>query len=45
MSDDLPLIMMYFNYQVSAYSAGLAGADPKAFDTLVSWNVHEWELK
>jgi peptide/nickel transport system substrate-binding protein len=45
MSDDLPLIMMYFNYQVSAYSAGLAGADPRAFDTLVSWNVHEWELK
>ena len=44
MSDELPLVMMYFNFQVSAYSAGLAGADSKAFDTLVSWNVHQ-ELK
>jgi hypothetical protein len=45
LSDDLPFVMMYFNHQVSAYSANLLGPDPGAFDTHVSWNLHEWELK
>jgi peptide/nickel transport system substrate-binding protein len=44
-SDEVPLIMLFFNFNVSAYSASLRGPDPKAFDTLVNWNIYEWELR
>jgi len=44
-SDDAAFIMLFFNYNVSAFSSAVHGADPKAFDTLINWNIHEWELK
>jgi hypothetical protein len=37
--------MLFFNYNVSAHAAAVHGPDPKAFDTLVNWNIHEWELR
>jgi peptide/nickel transport system substrate-binding protein len=44
-SDDAAFIMLFFNFNVSAHSAAVRGPDPKAFDTLVNWNIHEWELR
>jgi peptide/nickel transport system substrate-binding protein len=44
-SDDAAFIMLFFNFNVSAHSAAVRGPDPKAFDTLVNWNIHEWEMR
>ena len=44
-SDDVAFIMLFFNYNVSAHSSAVRGPDPKAFDTLVNWNIHEWEIR
>jgi hypothetical protein len=37
--------MLIFNYNVSAHSSAVTGPDPKAFDTLVDWNIYEWQIK
>lgn len=44
MSDEVGLIMLYFSYGANAYSSAVTGRDPHAFDTLIDWNIHEWQL-
>jgi peptide/nickel transport system substrate-binding protein len=43
--DELPYFFIYLNYNVSAHSAALRGPDPESVDTLLNWNVHEWEMR
>jgi peptide/nickel transport system substrate-binding protein len=45
LSDQLPVLPLYFNPGVLAYPTALRGVDLKAGDGEVSWNVHEWELR
>jgi peptide/nickel transport system substrate-binding protein len=45
LSDQLPVLPLYFNPGVLAYPAGLTGIDLKAGDGEASWNVHQWELR
>jgi peptide/nickel transport system substrate-binding protein len=42
-SDELPVLPLYYIFQVEARLSSLAG--PRAAGTSGSWNVHEWELK
>jgi ABC-type transport system substrate-binding protein len=44
-SDQVPSMMLYFNFYVSAHNAAVRGPDPNAYDTLVFWNIHEWEIR
>jgi ABC-type transport system substrate-binding protein len=44
-SDNLPAFMSFFNYYVNAHTSDLVGPDPTGYDTLVFWNMHEWELR
>jgi peptide/nickel transport system substrate-binding protein len=44
-SDQVPSMMLYFNFYVSAHNAAVHGPDPNAYDTLVFWNIHEWEIR
>src|SRR5579862_2822201 len=43
-SQALPMIMRYRNFDVSAYSSALTGPNPQALDSLVHWNIYDWEL-
>ncbi len=42
-SDELPVLPLYYIFQVEARRSSLAG--PRSAGTSGSWNVHEWELK
>lgn len=44
LTEELPITLILFNYNVSAFSSTVRGPDPKAFDTLINWNIHEWEI-
>lgn len=44
-SEQLPALMLFFNFGVSAHLAVLKGPDAGAIDSAVNWNVHEWELR
>jgi len=45
-SEQLPVIPLFFNFAASAYLNALHGPDPGAVnDTLITWNIHEWELR
>lgn len=44
-SEQLPALMLFFNFGVSAHLAALRGPDSRAIDSAVNWNVYEWELK
>jgi peptide/nickel transport system substrate-binding protein len=44
-SDDVGVLMLFFNYNVSAHTAAVTGPDAKAFDVLVDWNLESWQLK
>ena len=44
-SDQLPAFMTFFNYYVNAYTSDVSGPDPTAYDTLLFWNVHTWEMR
>jgi peptide/nickel transport system substrate-binding protein len=44
-ADQVPSMMLYFNFHVSAHNAAVVGPDPGAFDTLVFWDIHAWELR
>lgn len=44
-SEALPVFNLYFNFNVSAHTAAVVGSDPQAVDTLVNWNIHDWELR
>jgi peptide/nickel transport system substrate-binding protein len=45
LSDQLPVLPLYFNPGVLAYPSNLRGVELKAGDGEASWNVHEWELR
>lgn len=45
LSEELPVLPLYFNPGVIAFPSSLQGIDLKAGDGEVSWNVHEWELR
>lgn len=45
LTDQLPAIMLFFNFGVSAHLGTLHGPDPNAADSAVAWNVHEWEFR
>jgi peptide/nickel transport system substrate-binding protein len=45
LSDDVAVIMLFFNFNVSAHSAALTGPESNAFDTLIDWNVETWTMK
>jgi peptide/nickel transport system substrate-binding protein len=42
-SDDVPVISLFFDLQPIAFSSVLQGPGPFVSD--VSWNVHQWELR
>lgn len=45
-SEQLPVVPLFFNFGVSAYLGVLRGPDAAASDdTSISWNIHEWELR
>jgi peptide/nickel transport system substrate-binding protein len=44
-SGDLPIIMIWHNFQVVAYAASVIGPDTRSVRDLVPWNVHEWEMR
>jgi ABC-type transport system substrate-binding protein len=44
-SEQLPHFNLFWNFNVSAHSADVRGPDPQAVDTLVNWNVYEWEMR
>lgn len=44
-TEQLPVVPLFFNFGVSAYLSAVQGPDPGTVnDTLVTWNIHEWEL-
>jgi peptide/nickel transport system substrate-binding protein len=45
LSDELPALPLYYNFQVLAHSNALAGPLPISPETTVHWNAHEWTLK
>lgn len=44
-NDQLPGIFLYFNIGPEAHTAALRGVRPQSPETLVNWNMHEWEWK
>jgi peptide/nickel transport system substrate-binding protein len=44
-TDQVPGIMLYFNVDPLAYSTALKGPTLIAPETLVNWNMHEWEWR
>lgn len=44
LTDEIPITVLFFNFNVSAFSSAVRGPDPKAFDTLINYNIHEWEM-
>jgi ABC-type transport system substrate-binding protein len=45
MSEDLPVLSMYFSVDVVAHVAGVAGPQVVSSDTPTNWNVHEWTFQ
>jgi ABC-type transport system substrate-binding protein len=45
LNDQLPGIFLYFNIGPEAHTAALRGVRPQSPETLVNWNMHEWEWK
>ncbi len=43
-SDELPTIMLFFNYSVIAHTAALKGPTTHAPNTTPYWNLQDWEL-
>ncbi len=44
-SEEVAVIMLFFNFNVSAHSSAVTGPDSKAFDTLVDWNIDQWQMR
>jgi peptide/nickel transport system substrate-binding protein len=44
-NDQLPGIFLYHNIGPEAHTAALRGVRPQSPETLVNWNMHEWEWK
>jgi len=45
LNDELPGIFLYFNIGPEAHTGALRGVRPQSPETLVNWNMHEWEWK
>lgn len=47
LSEELPMIPLYFNLAPTAYAAQLIGPEQPAQipDPLISWNIHEWDWR
>ena len=45
LTDQLPGIMLYFNISPEAHVASLQGPRLQSPETLVNWNMHEWEWR
>ena len=45
LNDDLPVMPMYFNYEVLAHAAGLVGPSVAAPSTTMHGKIHEWEWR
>jgi ABC-type transport system substrate-binding protein len=43
-SDELPAIMLFFNYSPVAHTAALRGPTTDAPNTTPYWNIQDWEL-
>jgi peptide/nickel transport system substrate-binding protein len=44
-NDQLPGIFLYHNIGPEAHTSALRGVRPQSPETLVNWNMHEWEWK
>jgi ABC-type transport system substrate-binding protein len=44
-SEDLAVISLYFPRGAQAAAAGLTGPRESSADTVVFWNIHEWEIR
>jgi peptide/nickel transport system substrate-binding protein len=44
LTEELPMLSLYFNPYVQAVPAGLRGVNARAAGTEVTWNIHEWEF-
>jgi hypothetical protein len=44
-SEQLPMYILFHNFSVISYSAGLQNLDARAPGELVLWNLHEWQLR
>jgi ABC-type transport system substrate-binding protein len=44
-TDQLPGIMLFFNITPEAHVAALRGPTLQTPETLVNWNMHEWEWR
>jgi len=44
-TDQLPGIMLYFNVDPLAHSAAIKGPELQTPETLVLWNMHDWEWR
>jgi len=44
-TDQLPGIMIYFNISPEAHTSAVKGLLPETPETLVNWNIHEWEWR
>jgi peptide/nickel transport system substrate-binding protein len=45
LSAELPIIMLWHNFQVVAYTPALSGPDTRGLRDLAVWNVHQWEIR
>jgi ABC-type transport system substrate-binding protein len=45
-TEQLPVIPLFFNLAAVAYLTVVQGPDPGTVnDALITWNIHEWELR
>jgi ABC-type transport system substrate-binding protein len=44
-SEDLPVIPMYFKIDSAIFRAGVTGVRANSNDTTLPWNVYEWDIQ
>jgi peptide/nickel transport system substrate-binding protein len=45
LTEELPMLSLYFSLDVLAHVTGLTGPQIVAPDTFTTWNIHEWEFQ
>src|SRR5713226_5968164 len=45
LNENLPVMPLYFNFEVIAHSAGLKGPQVSAPTSTIHGNIHEWEWR
>jgi len=43
-SEELPVLMVFHNFYISAFSTAVKGHSTRGLRDLLFWNVHEWDL-